>query len=355
MEQLPKRLGTHPRRLLFAAPLAAMIAALPASAQGPTRIMSAVQGSRTISILSYNVEGLPWPAASGRSNAADEIAASLEAQRQAGTAPHVVALQEAFGPDQKRIGRKAGYNYAAFGPSHRFASSSPQTTDDRRFVDQASAWLGETLGKHANSGLAVFSDYPIVWTKRIAYPDYACAGWDCLANKGALAVALAVPGYSQPVVVVDTHLNSRSASHAANTRSLHAYQRQVDLLQRFVDQAAQGAGAVILTGDFNVGLDPVRQAYLGRHLLGADNLALAAEETECGQDCREMADPAAVTAADLKGAKSLIAFRDTVSTVTPGGRPTVFGLKPDGGMLSDHIGLAVRFRSVSMNGPFRKG
>jgi endonuclease/exonuclease/phosphatase family metal-dependent hydrolase len=193
--------------------------------------MLAVQESGTLSILSYNVEGIPWPAAIGRSAAADEIAASLEAQRLAGTEPHVVALREAFGPDQKQIGRKAVYGYAAFGPSHRFAGSSPQTADDRRFVDKASAWLGETLGKHANSGLAAFSDYPMIWIKRIAYPDYACAGWDCLANRGALAVALAVPGYRQPVVVVDTHLNSRSASHAAGTRSLYAYRRQVDLLR----------------------------------------------------------------------------------------------------------------------------
>ncbi len=354
MKQLLKCLG-HPSRLLLIAPCAAVIGVAPLAARGVAATTPAAQGAGTLSVLSYNVEGLPWPAASGRSAAADEIAASLVAQRRAGTAPHVVALQEAFGPDQKRIGREAGYSYAAFGPSHRFASASPQTTDDRRFVDQASAWLGETLGKHANSGLAVFSDYPIVWTKRIAYPDYACAGWDCLANKGALAVALAVPGYSQPIVVVDTHLNSRSASHAASARSLYAYQRQVDLLQRFVDQSAEGAGAVILTGDFNVGLDPVRQAYLGRHLLSADDLALAAEETECGQNCREMADPAAVTAANLKGAKSLIAFHDTVSSLAPGSRPDIFGRKPDGAMLSDHIGLAVRFRSVSMNGPDRKG
>jgi hypothetical protein len=112
---------------------------------------------------------------------------------------------------------------------------------------------------------------------------------------------------------------------------------------------------VILTGDLNVGLDPVRQAYLGRHLLGADKLALAAEETECGQDCREMAEPTAVRAGDLKGAKSLIAFCDTISTLAPGGRATVFGLKPDVGMLSDHIGLAVWFRSVATNGPDQKG
>jgi endonuclease/exonuclease/phosphatase family metal-dependent hydrolase len=348
MKQLPTSFGARACGLTFAALCGAMIAFSPAAADTITPSAPAEQAGGAISILSYNVEGLPWPAAHGRRAAADKIAASLEQERLAGSAPHVVALQEAFGRDQKRIGKEAGYNYAAFGPNHRLVSSLAATDDDQRFMHRARAWLGETLGKHANSGLAVFSDYPIVWTKRVAYPGYACAGWDCLANKGALAVALAVPGYSEPVVVIDTHLNSRRASHAASTRSLYAYQRQVGILQNFIDRSSQGAGAVILTGDFNVGLDPLRQAYLGQHLLSADDLALAAEETECGKHCRMLADPATVATVDLKGAKSLIAFRDTAGDLSPGGRPGTFGRNANGDMLSDHIGLAVRFQSASM-------
>ena len=40
----------------------------------------------------------------------------------------------------------------------------------------------------------------------------ACAGFDCLANKGVLLARIAVPGMAQPLTVANAHLNARKAA-----------------------------------------------------------------------------------------------------------------------------------------------
>lgn len=288
-----------------------------------------------ITLLSYNVEGLPWPLTHGRTAAAAAIAAELRALHARGTGPQVVAVQEAFGDAQKAIGAAAGYRYTVYGPAADAARAAPTTAADVDFVAHASLWHGETESAREDSGLAIFSDYPVVWAKRIAFPHYACAGYDCLAAKGMLAVALRVPGQATPVVVVDTHLNARAASGVSDARSLYAYRRQVDALRVFIaDQQRSGAG-VMLAGDFNVGNDPERQLYLHAALVGADGLRLAGSENACGGTCRTLAPVATLTRA-----KTIVAYRGALA---PAGPARVFGTAVDGEQLSDHIGVLRTF------------
>jgi endonuclease/exonuclease/phosphatase family metal-dependent hydrolase len=292
-----------------------------------------------ISILSYNVEGLPWPLASGRTEAAGEIAGRLADLRLTGHQPGIVAVQEAFGVPAKEIGRRAGYHYAAFGPAEAEQGATASTAGDRRFAAAASFWSGETLGRFADSGLAIFSDYPILWTRRLAFPDFACAGYDCLANKGVLAVALKVPGSARPLVVIDTPLNSRSASGVPDARSFYAYSRQVDALGAVVAEA-RDAGDVVVMGDFNVGSAKPRSAYLGDRLLGRDGFTFAAYEHDSGHRHRSIGEGSAISAVTLDRTKSLMAFEGTLK---PTGPVVTFGKLADGTMLSDHLGIERRF------------
>jgi endonuclease/exonuclease/phosphatase family metal-dependent hydrolase len=295
-----------------------------------------------VTLLSYNVEGLPWPAARGRSTAAQAIARDLRLLRQQGLAPQVVAIQEGFRAADKRIGREAGYRYSAFGPSVEDKGGAPETAEDQRFVAKASLFSGETLGKHVDSGLAIFSDYPILWVKSRAFPAYACAGWDCMANKGMLAVAIQVPGHDGPVVVLDTHLNARTAAHTAVGRPAYAFQRQVDLLGRFIDEVAPAGTPMMLAGDFNVGRDPGRRAYMGEHLFGETGLQVAAAEHDCGRDCRAASVATASLDTTLRKAKSMLIVR-APAAASATGAIGVFGREGNGAMLSDHIGIAMRF------------
>src|SRR5690349_15489961 len=68
----------------------------------PSLERSTVIGSLTV--MSYNVEGLPPPARFGRSASLERIGAGLAALRREGREPNVVLLQESFASEAKRIG-----------------------------------------------------------------------------------------------------------------------------------------------------------------------------------------------------------------------------------------------------------
>jgi endonuclease/exonuclease/phosphatase family metal-dependent hydrolase len=304
------------------------------------------QDESQVSMLTYNVKGLPWPLATGRPQALAEIARRLAAMRREGRQPHLVALQEAFVPEAKAIGRAAGYRYVVFGPGEADAPA-PAIAADQPFIAQASYLAGERSGKQADSGLAIFSDYPIVAVRRIAYP--VCAGFDCLANKGAVAATVAVPGSAVPVVVVNTHLNANSASGVSKARALYAFSRQVDILDRFVADQARSGAAVMVAGDFNVGHNAARRAYFGAHMIGGQTAGgLSAARMVC--------DGAAACTAGVAGAlahgKDWLLFRSSPGlAITPLALSTPVDRGADGAMLSDHVGLAVTYRLSSATRP----
>lgn len=302
-------------------------------------------------ILSYNVKGTPWPPLSDRAPDLKVIAGYLRDERLRGTEPPVVVLQEAFMPEAKAIGRDSGYRYAAFGPGAADGSSEQPTPSDLSFVAQSSFWSGETMGKHFDSGLALFSDYPILWVKRVAFPDFACAGWDCLANKGALAVALQVPNITKPVVIVTTHLNSRESTGVPYSRSDYAFVRQVDVLDKFLASLDTQGGPLLLAGDFNVGKDLSRGTKFNR-LIADNDLSVLAAEHDCGLGCRRAIIAGEEPEVRLAAAKTMILYRDQ-GLLVPSLFST-FGREPNGTMLSDHIGLSVRFDMASLRPPQRR-
>lgn len=308
----PRRVAAHEPIVLHAAPVA-----------GP------------VTVLSYNVEGLPWPLTHGRTAAAEAIAAQLRALHDRGAGPQVVAVQEAFGDAQKAIGAGAGYPYTAFGPDAALPGASAASGDETAFLHAASFWHGETEAPREDSGLAVFSDYPIVWARRIAYPRFACAGYDCLANKGVLAVALRIPGRATPLVVIDTHLNARAASRVDDTRSLYAYRHQVAVLRQFIAAVVPTRSALVLAGDFNVGNDVARQDALADALYRNADMTIAASESSCGAECRIIA-----SSPTMAKAKTIVSYRGPIAAR---GRTIGFGTLADGSRLSDHVGVMQSF------------
>ena len=85
----------------------------PAAVAQPIVIDAVQRPVDQIKLLTYNVAGLPWPAASGRPQALQRIGDRLAALRRQGQAPHVVVLQEAFTSEALAIGARAGYRYQA--------------------------------------------------------------------------------------------------------------------------------------------------------------------------------------------------------------------------------------------------
>lgn len=300
-----------------------------------------------ITLLTYNVRGLPWPVATDRPAALDAIAEQLSALRRSGLQPDMVALQEAFIPEAKAIGRKAGYRYAAFGPGIASAPQPVRTAQDRAFLSEGGFMAGENSGKRVDSGLVIFSDYPIVRVRRTAYA--VCAGYDCLANKGALAVQVVVPGLSVPLTVVDSHLNSNKASGATPERSTYAYRRQVDALKAFVRSVTSVGSPVLVAGDFNAGNRPERRDYFIDQILGNEGL-LAAEHT-CGPRLACTGGSPGGVAESIRRGRDWLLYRPSRSlSLSPISLTALFGRAADGSMLSDHIGVAVTYAFGPLSG-----
>lgn len=313
-----------------AALIGAMIAGVPAVASAPTR---------DVSLMTYNVHGLPWPITDDRSVDLRAIGTRLHAMRTLGEQPGIVVLQEAFVDDAKAIGRTAGYRYAVYGPGED--SSAPIPRGDDSFVEDGSRLVGERLGKHVDSGLAIFSDYPILGVRRMAYP--VCAGYDCLANKGAVAALIAVPGIATPIMVVDTHLNSNGASGAGSPRATYAYDRQLDLLADFIGSLGAGNRPILVAGDFNVGADLKRRTHFDLRMLGGE-ASLQTVLATCRLARCPVAEPSSM-AISIGRAKDWMMYRPSPTVaIRPIALAAPFGRNTDGSMLSDHVGVSVRYR-----------
>lgn len=301
-----------------------------------------------LSVMTYNVKGAPWPVTHGRGRALRAIAERLRQLRADGRNPHVVVLQEAFSAAARAIASRAGYRYVVAGPGTEDRTDLPATQADLRFLAGRTFWHGERAGKLFNSGLLLLSDYPVTRTTRLAYPAFACAGFDCMANKGALLVTIEIPGAPSPVDLVATHLNSRHSARVSNERSLYAYERQVQLLSDFILANRDPRHPLIVAGDFNVGGAPARGTALFAQVphWGGGGVPVV-EALHAVVSAGGAGRPAPATGTDAvirRNTDFEFISAGRLADLVPLAANVPFGRESSGGMLSDHIGYAITFR-----------
>lgn len=332
------------KRTIFPLALLILVAHTPGGAESAA-VAPLSTTNPQLSLLTYNVHGLPWPIVEPRGDELAQIGARLAMMRSQGTQPSVVVLQEAFTPDAMRIGSEGGYRFIVAGPAADEQDPAAFTTTERTLVEGASAFKGETEGKWEGSGLRLLSDFPILSVKRMAFPADDCAGFDCLANKGVLLVTLDVPGRG-PVQIATTHLNSRAASGVPDARSILAYRRQVALLGQFLRRQVDPARPLILAGDFNVGDAPGRRPAIAAEVEGLE-AALGAPVGEGLRDCvaRGRIDRPDEAAYIIRRSRDFEFFYQGRTAGLTAERASIpFGREPDGSALSDHYGFMVRYR-----------
>lgn len=310
-----------------ARPVAAPIATAPAPFDG------------SLSVLTYNVHGLPWPFAKGRPAAFRQIAARLAALRAEGTAPQIVVMQEAFTHAAAQIGREAGYPYVVYGPAAGQRGAPADDAASEAFLAHAHWTRGETEGPLLDSGLVILSDYPIVAAETVAYPRDACAGYDCLANKGAVLARVAIPGLATPVDIVTTHLNCRERTGVAVTRADQAYARELATLTAFVAHAHDPRLPLIVAGDFNVGKSAPRNA-----MIAATTARLGAQPALATMVADGRPLPTDALFSWRKNKDLQLAVSSPEVSLAVEGIATPFGHGDDGAMLSDHVGYVARYR-----------
>jgi endonuclease/exonuclease/phosphatase family metal-dependent hydrolase len=294
-----------------------------------------------LSVMTYNVKALPWPAAWERGPALTAIGQGMADMRELKSQPQVVLLQEAFTDDAKAIARQAGYRHIAIGPQQAPAAAAPL---GEGFAAAARWDRGELSESLLDSGLVILSDYPIVRSRNFAFPRGACAGFDCLAAKGAMIAWVAVPDAPRPIAIINTHLNSRRSTHVASKRADQAYVWQVDAVRRFISENIDQDTPVIFGGDFNAGQAPQRLAALAKPMLDAseqDGLSTALTLRGIPDSTRDEMIQI------VKRNKDKLLSRDGAGIgLAPRHASVPFGIRSAPAPLSDHAGFAIVYAMV---------
>ncbi|MEW5688035.1 MAG: endonuclease/exonuclease/phosphatase family protein [Pseudomonadota bacterium] len=220
----------------------------------------------TLDVLTYNIEGLGFPARTRRGGDLDRIGEHLAALRQAGKAPDVVLFQEVLTGRARAAVEAAGYPHLVYGPGRKAKRDLPADRESRKGAGKRSFRRGEIGLKLTGGGLAIASRYPIEAQAEQPFAARSCAGFDCLANKGALFVRVRVPGAPEAVDLFGTHMNSRKASRAPARRTLPIYRAQAGELGAFIDLVHAADYPAILGGDFNMRNSEVRFDFLESRL-----------------------------------------------------------------------------------------
>jgi len=217
--------------------------------------------SATLDVLTYNIEGLPWPARSGRSAELRQIGETLRELRKSGDAPDVVLFQEVFSGAAAKGVTNADYPALVAGPTRKQRSVY---TAEAELPGRAKPRKGEIGLRFMTSGLAIASRYPIAASKSDPFSRSTCAGFDCLANKGVLFARIAIPGVPVPVEVFNTHMNAQSASGVKPERHLASHNAQAVELTRFARSIWDRRNPIIFGGDFNMKQAPERYEVFRR-------------------------------------------------------------------------------------------
>lgn len=210
----------------------------------------------TLSVMTYNIEGLTWPARTGRGPFLEKMTQEFARMERNGDLPDVIVFQEAFSTDALRTAASTPHPNFALGPRAPTRSGLPKTTDP--VLRKRNYLRGEWGIRFMGSGLAIASRYPIVAQYAQPYGPSSCAGWDCLSNKSVMLVRIAVPGLSDPVEIATTHMNSQGSSGVSREKQTAAHKVQSAELAAFLDKVSDPANPMVLGGDFNMRRNPAR-------------------------------------------------------------------------------------------------
>ncbi|WP_162806491.1 endonuclease/exonuclease/phosphatase family protein [Sphingosinicella terrae] len=214
-----------------------------------------------IDVLTYNIEGLPFPARMNRGPKLREIGRRLAEFRATEEGPDIVLFQEVFSKDAAKAVTDTGYRSVVTGPGRR-AQQAPNS--EGRLPGRRNLFRGEIRPNFTSGGLAIATDFPIMASAFIPYARGSCAGFDCLSNKGVLFAEIAIPGVPGLVDVFTTHMQSQRASRVPEDRHAEAHRRQMNELAAFIRTSSPLTDPVLIGGDFNMRNSDVRHSSFNR-------------------------------------------------------------------------------------------
>lgn len=281
------------------------------SAPIPTPLPVQPHGELKIKILSYNVQGLPMPWMS--TSHLRDIGKILAERRRQGSAPHIVAIQEAFHQDIAHLINEAGYPYRKDGP-------------------------GPGSGRSTGSGLIVLSEFPIIARAQMIFDYNNTAGVDWNANKGVLYTKIRIPGAPEPLELLNTHMQSDYDNPLTPLSATQgARRRQIREAGDFMWRTASRNGPLVFVGDFNT------YSTLGDYydIIAQTFLTDAAETCVINSSCKTNVDPMN----EIRTSLDHQFYRtNTTIKIEPLSYEKTFREPYNGRTLSDHEGVEVDYR-----------
>lgn len=202
-------------------------------------------------VLLWNVEGLPWPIRSGRGPKLARIADWIARRRAAGEGPDILFLHKAFVPAASHVAVAGGFGSIVPGPALDQQRSLPVAVPPRGYAAARHWWKGEAVGKWLDSGLYIATGLPVLDHRAMPFGAASCGGYDCLANKGGLVLRVAIPGAPEPLILFNTHRNSREPAGVPITRAEAAHVLQTRENDALLAGFVPPGSAMIAAGDFN--------------------------------------------------------------------------------------------------------
>ena len=342
-----KRLLIYSLMLLLIAGCSAFPKTVPLPQKGVTKAPQVIFDPETgaqsveISVLIYNVYGLPWPILTGRKEPMKQIGEILGEMRQDDIEPDIVLLQEAFTMKSQPIPKYGGYPNVVGGPETKDKAPKLSEGVDPEFSAGRSFWKGEKIGKWLNSGLAILSNFPILEKDTRPFKRHECAGFDCMANKGILVALIQIPGVPEPVYFLNTHMNSGiQTSGVSADRSLMAHNLQMREIADFIRNFPGEGRALLYGGDFNMKQDRDRLSQINEQ--GQQSIVrvfCTITVNDCEIRMSFDGDEPWLDTQDLQGF-----FEGERIKIRPIIIEALFDELVDGKMLSDHDGYLVVYR-----------
>lgn len=269
-------------------------------------------GDFTLRVLSYNVQGLPSPIG-GSWDRMEDIGKILYQMRKAGTAPHVVAFQEAwFEGKSEPLLRESKYPYVFRGP-------------------------GAAFGRITGAGLVVLSEFPISEAAEATYGN--CSFTDCLATKGVIRVRIHIDGLPEPLYLFDTHLQADNEPFVAVSASQAVRKTQIKEGESFRKSVNQKAVPTIFVGDFN--FHPKDSDY--RYFMSSTPYQSAHEACVATANCT--GDTFQQISEDYEKTYDHAFYASTARVkIIPTHLARTFSEQPRGEPLSDHLALETHFK-----------
>ncbi len=226
--------------------------------------------TKTLKVLSYNINGLPFPLKARKKPLFIYIREELKKREIIGRAPDIILIQEAFTKKAyKHLISQLDYPYVLKGNISKTPSKERLEKCKEEGIRPKKCYSNKLL----NSGLYVLSKYPILNWDRVNFGS-SCSGFDCFSNKAGIYLEVDGGKFGN-IDIFTTHMNASGKAIGGKRKMIAAKIEQIEKVEAFYQKNRKPKNPMVFAGDVN--LHPNKELY--------DEFQSAIESINAGEYC----------------------------------------------------------------------